>query len=43
MKAKNNLLINDYPLMVLPELAVTIGLNEAIILQHIHRLRPEER
>ena len=32
----NNLLINEYPLMVLPGLAKKIGLNEAIILQQVH-------
>ncbi|WP_459395863.1 conserved phage C-terminal domain-containing protein [Listeria monocytogenes] len=32
----NNLLINDYPLQVLPTLAREIGLNEAIVLQQIH-------
>ncbi|ENI8642211.1 conserved phage C-terminal domain-containing protein [Listeria monocytogenes] len=32
----NNLLINDYPLQVLPALAREIGLNEAIVLQQIH-------
>lgn len=31
-----SLLIDDYPLMVLPKLAATIGLNEAIILQQVH-------
>ncbi len=30
------LLINEHPLIVLPTLAVAIGLNEAIILQQIH-------
>ncbi len=30
------LLIDDYPIQVLPKLAVEIGLNEAIILQQIH-------
>lgn len=33
---KNNLLIDEYPLLVLPSLAVAIGLNEAIALQQIH-------
>lgn len=32
----SKLLINEYPLMVLPTLAKEIGLNEAIILQQIH-------
>jgi len=32
----NNLLINEYPLIVLPSLACKIGLNEAIITQQIH-------
>lgn len=32
----NNLLINEYPLVVLPYLAKEIGLNEAIMLQQIH-------
>ncbi|EAF7332740.1 conserved phage C-terminal domain-containing protein [Listeria monocytogenes] len=32
----SNLLINDYPLQVLPSLAKEIGLNEAIVLQQIH-------
>lgn len=32
----NNFLIDDYPLIVLPNLAKEIGLNEAIILQQIH-------
>lgn len=30
------LLLNSYPLIVIPELATRIGLNEAIILQQIH-------
>ena len=35
-KATNSqLLINEYPLMVLPTLAVKIGLNEAIVIQQI--------
>lgn len=33
---KNKLLLDEYPLIVLPELAARIGLNEAIILQQIH-------
>jgi hypothetical protein len=32
----SNLLITDHPLMVLPRLAVAIGLNEAIVLQQVH-------
>ena len=32
----SHLLLNEYPLMVLPELAVKIGLNESIVLQQIH-------
>jgi hypothetical protein len=32
----SKLLINEYPLQVLPKLAVAIGLNEAIVLQQIH-------
>lgn len=32
----NNLLIDDYPILVLPKLAEEIGLNEAIVLQQIH-------
>lgn len=32
----SNLLIQDYPLIILPALAAKIGLNEAIILQQIH-------
>jgi|SRR5690625_884052 len=32
----NNLLIDEYPLVVLPNLAKEIGLNEAIMLQQIH-------
>jgi hypothetical protein len=33
---KNNLLIDDYPLIILPTLATKIGLSEAIVLQQIH-------
>jgi DnaD/phage-associated family protein len=36
MSKKKNLLIDEYPLMVLPSLAKTIGLNEAIALQQLH-------
>lgn len=32
----SKLLIDDYPLQVLPNLAVKIGLNEAIVLQQMH-------
>jgi hypothetical protein len=32
----NNLLIQEEPLIVLPSLAVKVGLNEAIVLQQIH-------
>ena len=32
----NKLLINEYPILVLPALAVEIGLNEAIFLQQLH-------
>jgi DNA-binding PadR family transcriptional regulator len=32
----SKLLINEHPLLVLPTLAVAIGLNEAIILQQVH-------
>ncbi|MEJ8767694.1 hypothetical protein WKU33_17875 [Oceanobacillus sp. HCA-5259] len=32
----NSLLLDDYPLIVLPTLAKIIGLNEAIVLQQIH-------
>ena len=34
----NNLLIDEPPLVVLPGLAVAIGLNEAIIVQQLHFL-----
>ncbi len=33
-----NLLIDDYPLMLLPKLAVKVGLNEAVVMQQIHFL-----
>lgn len=33
---KKNLLIDEYPLLVLPSLATAIGLNEAIALQQLH-------
>ncbi len=32
----NKLLLDEYPLLILPKLAVLIGLNESIILQQIH-------
>ena len=32
----SKLLIDDYPIQVLPKLAIEIGLNEAIVLQQIH-------
>lgn len=32
----NKLLIDDYPIQVLPKLAVEVGLNEAIFLQQLH-------
>lgn len=32
----NSLLMDDYPLLVLPKLAEKIGLNEAIMLQQVH-------
>lgn len=32
----SKLLIDDYPIQVLPKLAEKVGLNEAIILQQIH-------
>lgn len=31
-----NLLLRDYPLMILPRLAIAIGLNEAIVVQQVH-------
>jgi len=45
-KKQSNLLIDEYPLMVLPRLATIIGLNEAIILQQLQywiRTNPHER
>lgn len=36
MNGFSRLLIDEYPLMVLPNLATSIGLNEAIILQQLH-------
>jgi hypothetical protein len=33
---KRSLLIDEYPLLVLPSLAVAVGLNEAIVLQQLH-------
>ncbi|WP_249366800.1 hypothetical protein [Neobacillus rhizophilus] len=32
----SKLLINENPVMIIPSLAVKIGLNEAVILQQIH-------
>lgn len=39
----SNMLLKDYPIMVLPKLAVLIGLNEAIVLQQLYWLlnKPE--
>lgn len=36
MSSFSKLLISEYPLLILPTLAIIIGLNEAIILQQIH-------
>ena len=36
MAVMSNLLIDDYPILVLPKLATEIGLNEAIVLQQMH-------
>lgn len=33
---RNSLLLDSYPLLVIPELAQAIGLNEAIVLQQVH-------
>lgn len=33
---RNNLLLDSQPLVLIPELAVAIGLNEAIVLQQVH-------
>lgn len=33
---KSKLLINSQPLVLIPELAILIGLNEAIVLQQVH-------
>ena len=33
---RNTLLLDSYPLIVIPELAQAIGLNEAIVLQQVH-------
>ena len=38
-----NLLIPEYPLIVLPTLAKTIGLNEAIFLQQIHYISTKSK
>ncbi|MDQ1000403.1 hypothetical protein QFZ28_000803 [Neobacillus niacini] len=32
----STLLINEAPLMIVPSLAVKIGMNEAVVLQQIH-------
>jgi len=32
----NNLLLDEYPLLIMPKLATKIGLNESIVLQQIH-------
>ncbi len=32
----SKLLLDEYPLIILPELAVAIGLNEAVVLQQVH-------
>ena len=32
----SKLLIDDYPLMILPKLATAVGLNESIFLQQLH-------
>jgi hypothetical protein len=34
--SSNKLLLDSYPLVILPELAAEIGLNEAIVLQQLH-------
>lgn len=34
----NNKLIDEYPLILLPSLAVILGLNEALVLQQVHFL-----
>lgn len=34
----SKLLLDEYPLIVLPSLAVALGLNEAIVLQQVHYL-----
>lgn len=36
MNKSNRTLIDEYPLLVLPSLAVSLGLNEAIVLQQLH-------
>jgi len=42
-KSSTNLLIDDYPILVLPKLATKIGLNEAIVLQQMHYWLRENR
>ena len=37
------LLVNDSPLLLLPSLAVAIGVNEAIVLQEVHRLTRQNK
>lgn len=32
----SKLLINEHPVMIIPSLALKLGLNEAVILQQIH-------
>lgn len=39
----SKLLISESPLLVLPSLAETIGLNEAIVLQQIHFWTSKEK
>lgn len=36
MVSKGNLLIDEYPLIIIPSLASKIGLNKAVVLQQIH-------
>lgn len=36
MNKHNRALIDEYPLLVLPSLAISLGLNEAIVLQQLH-------
>ena len=39
----DNLLLKESPLVILPKLAVRIGLNEAVMLQQIHFRSKDER